>query len=198
MTAFLNSLLSVENITRNDFNLGYLAGAGVVIAALLLLLLIKVLFTFIFRTRRCSGIMIKEQGGGTFVSKNAVATLISSLEKEFKFITISKQMLYSRGKVQTLKLHVDFNADGGGLPPQASELRARIRELLKQTFGIDSVKDIIVIIRNVSLSVLPKPQKPAEQQPEADKPEDKTPETADEIKADSPEVEPVVFTPGKE
>ncbi|MCF6177442.1 MAG: alkaline shock response membrane anchor protein AmaP [Victivallaceae bacterium] len=139
------------HIVTNDFNLGFFAGVGFALLLIIILLTVEIIIMIIFRKKKCSGITISEADGETFVSKSAISSLIMHLEKDFPLISIKKLLLYRCRKNHILKLYIDFNDDGSGLPPQSKKLKSEIRSLLNHTFGIDSIKKIIIDVKNATL-----------------------------------------------
>lgn len=155
MYDFIANIFQVKG-AGYDFNVGYATGVGVVLAVLVLLLSVRLILAFIFRTRRCHEIRIKGEDGDVFVSRNAVNSVVNSLEKEFKNLIISKVSLNAVRKRQFINIYVDFNADSGGLPPQADELKRRVLEALETVFGITTVRKVHICLRNVQLVDVPK------------------------------------------
>jgi hypothetical protein len=159
MLDFIKQVVQAKGAAAHDFNLGYLTGVGVVLLIVLVLLVIRIIFAIAFRRKRCNGITIKDSKGDVFISRPAVETVVKSLEKDFKFLTISKVGLWTRKRVQYIKIYIDFDASGGGLPPQASGFQDRVLAALKDVFGIESVRKVYISLRKVKLNELP-PAKP--------------------------------------
>ena len=159
MEAFFKSIFQVQGPAR-DFNMGFLSAIAVILAILFILLVLRLIVAFIFRTRRCSGVTINGENGDVFISSSAITSLIRSLEHEFKFVEIDKVRLYTRSKVQFLNIQIDFDASGGGLPPLSADLQARVLSALKEVFGIESITKVHITLRNITINEpLPKIEK---------------------------------------
>ena len=136
------------HIVTTDFNLGFFAGVGLALILVLILITVEIIFMLFFRQKKCSGITIAEADGDTFVSKTAISSLIMHLEKDFPLISIKKLLLYKKGKKHSLKIYINFNDDGSGLPPQSKKLKSEINSLLNHTFGINTIKKITLNVND--------------------------------------------------
>jgi hypothetical protein len=157
------------HIVTTDFNLGFFAGVGLALTLVMILMAVEIIFILFFRQKKCAGINIIEADGDTFISKTAISSLIMNLEKDFPLISIKKLLLYKRGKKHSLKIYLDFNDDGSGLPPQNKKLKSEINSRLSHTFGINTIKKINL---NVNDRHQQEPKKSAiklEATPKADK-----------------------------
>lgn len=151
MEAFFRSIFQAKGAAL-DFNRGFLTALAVALALAFILLTLRLLVAFIFRTRRCSGVTIARPNGNVFISSSAITSLIRALEHEFKFVEIDKVRLYARSKQQFLNIQIDFDASGGGLPPLAADLQDRVLTVLKEVFGIDSIAQIHITLRNITIN----------------------------------------------
>lgn len=151
MEAFFKSIFQAEGATR-DFNMGFISAIALVLAILFFLLILRLVVAFIFRNRRCHGITINGENGDIFISGSAITSLIRALENEFKFVAIDKVRLYTRSRQPFLNIQIDFDAAGGGLPPQSADLQLRVLASLKETFGIESIKKVHITLRNITVS----------------------------------------------
>ena len=159
MEAFFKSIFQAKGEALY-FNRGFLSAIAVILAILFILLVLRLIVAFIFRTRRCSGVTINGENGDVFISSSAITSLIRSLEHEFKFVEIDKVRLYTRSKVQFLNIQIDFDASGGGLPPLSADLQSRVLSALKDVFGIESINKVHITLRNITINEpLPKIEK---------------------------------------
>ncbi len=159
MEAFFKSIFQAKGAAL-DFNRGFLSAIAVILAILFILLVLRLIVAFIFRTRRCGGVTINGDNGDVFISSSAITSLIRSLEQEFKFVEIDKVRLYTRSKQQFLNIQIDFDASGGGLPPLSADLQARVLSALKDVFGIESITKVHITLRNITINEpLPKIEK---------------------------------------
>lgn len=155
----MNDILNFHNLINMndpelfDFQLGYVSGVFVAIAVICAVLIVKIiLFFMFFYPRRSKGVFIPGASGSLFISANAITDLVRSLESDFKFIEISKVILFDRKKYNDLELHINFDMEGGELPSIASELQSIILSKLKDTFGIDNIKEVNIKIKRVTVN----------------------------------------------
>ncbi|QSH41471.1 alkaline shock response membrane anchor protein AmaP [Lentisphaerota bacterium ZTH] len=155
MQELINKILQFEKVQLNDFNKGYLAGVAIVLLVILALLVLRIILALIFRKKRCSSIKMKADNGDTCVSRAAITSVVKSLEKEFKFISISRVNLYATKKAQFLDILIDFDASGGGLPPQSDKFKSRVLEAVGEVFGIHTIKKVHLNLRHINLDKAP-------------------------------------------
>jgi hypothetical protein len=151
MEAFFKSIFQAKGAAL-DFNMGFLSAITVILAILFILLVLRLIVAFVFRTRRCGGVTINGANGDIFISNSAITSLIRSLENEFKFVEIDKVRLYTRNKQQFLNIQIDFDASGGGLPPLSADLQNRALAVLKGVFGIESINKVHITLRNITIN----------------------------------------------
>ena len=149
----LNNLMNINSPEIFDFQLGYVSGVAVAIAVICAVLLVKIIVYFLFfYPSRSKGVSIPGASGSLFISANAITDLIKSLEEDFKFIEISKVILLDKKKYNDIELHINFDMEGGELPSIASELQSIILSKLRDTFGIDNIKEININIKRVTVN----------------------------------------------
>ena len=123
------------------FQYGYLTGAAVSILVLILLFL---LFFLLRSQSKCKGVLLSSAGGSLYISASAIADLVKSAERDFPELQILKTVLTEKKDFHTLELRVNFPPEEGTnpLPAIADALREKIFAKLKDTFGIESIKEI--------------------------------------------------------
>ena len=129
------------------FQYGYLAGAAV---SVLVLILLFFLILLLRSQAKCKGVLLSSSGGSLYISASAIADLVKSAEKDFPELQILKTVLTEKKDFHTLELRVNFPPEEGTspLPVIADSLREKIFAKLKDTFGIESVREInIEVIR---------------------------------------------------
>ncbi|MBP5183236.1 MAG: hypothetical protein J6331_09450 [Lentisphaeria bacterium] len=148
MKGFLKSFLNFfSGAEGTAFQYGYLTGAAVSILILILIFLLVLLFR---ARKKCQGVLLSAAGGSLYISASAIADLVKSAEKDFQELQILKTVLTEKKEFHTLELRVNFPPEEGTkpLPVIAEALREKIFLKLKDTFGIESVKEInIEVIR---------------------------------------------------
>jgi hypothetical protein len=133
------------------FNQGYITGIAVILGVLVLLLILRLMAAFVFRTKRCSCITIAGEHGDIHIAATAITTSVKALENEFKFINIEKVKLLSRKNNPYMNIDIIFNPNGGGLAPQSSELQAKVISTLFDTFGIEGIKRVDISLKNITV-----------------------------------------------
>lgn len=157
-----------RQILQSDFNRGYIAALALVLALLLALLILKFLCWLAFRTRRCSEIIVPRRDGDIVISRDAVTIAVSRELKAFPELDVRRIRLFRRGKIYLMTLFCTYNG-GSGIPSLADGLKPRLLNALKDTFGIDSLKRIKVVVEKLDETAM-------EKRPTAEVPR---PETAD-------------------
>ena len=140
---------SVESVLNSDFNCGYLAAIFTVAGLLILLLVIKIFLFFIFRTRKCSRVVIPAPEGNLTVSRAAIESVIRNDLAQYKELTIRKMLLYRTGKNYSIRLCCQFDSEGEGMPELTGKINPRIREVLKDLFGMERIRNIDICVEKI-------------------------------------------------
>ena len=138
-----------ETLLASDFNRGYLAALALVLALVLALMILKLVWFIAFRTRRASTVTVPHPDGDLVVSRDALAEAVSRELDGYPELQLRKLRLFRRGKYYLLTLLCEFNG-ADGVPGIASELRTKLRERLKQLFGLESLKSVKIVIEKLS------------------------------------------------
>ena len=142
-----------RQLLSSDFNRGYAAAIGLVFALRLLLLIVKIIFKLIFRTRRCGAIPVHCPTGDLVVSRSAIENAARQVLAEFPQLAVRRIMLYRRGKRFSMTLCCSFSAEGKGLPAISDEVKPRMLEMLHRVFGIDTLQEIRFQIEALSSEI---------------------------------------------
>ena len=128
------------------FQYGYLTGAAV---SVLVLLLLFVLICLLRSKPKCKGVVLETAGGKLYITASAIADLVKSVEKDFPTLQIVKTVLVEKKHILTMELRVNFPpvADGGSLPVVAGALQQKILDDLKNTFGLEGIKEINIEVQ---------------------------------------------------
>ena len=140
---------TVESVLNSDFNCGYLAAILTVAGLLILLLIIKIFLFFIFRTRKCSRVVISAPEGDLTVSRAAIESVIRNDLAQYKELVIRKMLLYRTGKNYSIRLCCQFDSEGQGMPELTGKVNSRIRELMKDLFGMERIKNIDICVEKI-------------------------------------------------
>lgn len=162
-----------RKLLSNDFNRGYLVGAGLVIALLIGLLIIKIFIKIVFRTRRCRQISVHRADGDLVISCHAVENAVRQVLATFPQFSIRRIQLYCRGENYSITLFTTFKPNEAvGLPELSSQLKPKVTETLRQTFGIERLKKIRIQVEELGkcnlATQLPEVAETAENQPIAE------------------------------
>ncbi len=153
----MNRLFDVRSwqaLLQSDFNRGYIAALFLVLALVLALLILKLLFMLAFRTRSCATVTVPRKDGDIVVSRDAVTEAVIRELQSFPALAVRKIRLYRRRRRYLMTIFCGFNGDGG-VPQLVEELKPRLTETLKSTFGIDSLDTIKVVIERLDVDAAP-------------------------------------------
>lgn len=140
---------TVDNLLANDFCCGYMAAVLTFLLIFILLLIVRLLIFLLFRTRRCSRITIPSADGELIVNRSAVEAVVRKELHGFPQIFLRKLLLFKRGKNYSLKIFCSFERSGSGLPEIVQELKPRLKEVMKELFGIGTMTDISICIEKL-------------------------------------------------
>ena len=153
MKEFISAfILRFEEMRTSAFQYGYITGVALTILMLLLLLLLYYLFRAPVKSR---GIMLATPNGTLFIAASAISDLVREVEKNFTTLKILKSTLLEKKDAVTLELKINFpkTEENTSLPAVAESLQMQIIQALKDTFGIDCIKEInIEVVRGKALS----------------------------------------------
>ena len=138
-----------QQLAASEFNRGYLTALALVFLFLLVVLLLKFLLWILFRTRRCGNVVMESACGEVEISRDAVTALLRRELREFSQLEVRTIRILRRGKVYFLHLYADFHTGEKGLQAVLDEVKPRLFEAMKETFGITCVKKIKVSIEEM-------------------------------------------------
>jgi len=151
------SLSEWRELLNNDFNRGYLLGVGVVLTVILLILLLKIIFALLLRTRRCREITVRAADGDMLVSYAAIEDTLRHAMTRYPAFKLHEVKLSRRGKsYYFLELYCHFDtAAETAFPQQAVEAKRLIFETLAKTFGIESVRRVKIRLEGIGIGKEP-------------------------------------------
>ena len=138
-----------QHLVGNEFNRGYLTALALVFAFLLVVLLLKFVLWLTFRTRRCSNVVVESDSGDVVVSRDAVTSLLRRELRDFSQLEVRTIRILRRGRTYFLRLYADFRTGEKGLQAVLDDVKPRLFESLRETFGITCVKKIKVTIEEM-------------------------------------------------
>lgn len=138
-----------QRLLSNDFARGYLAALSLFVAIFVLVLMIRIFFWLCFRTRRCSNVVVPGEGGDIVISRDAVTAVLEEELKAYPQLMVNRIRITRRGRKHFLALYCAFSTKSGSIPELLQEIKPRLQGVLKDVFGIESVKAIRVIIEEM-------------------------------------------------
>ena len=118
------------------------------VACALVSLLFLILSRLLCRTPRVSAFSYSVAQGRITVRAAAVNSLIFSLGKEFPELDVISAGLYRKKDFVFLKAVVDYRQGVRPFPEVVSSFQQSVLEKLKDSFGIETVKEIEVCMRD--------------------------------------------------
>jgi len=150
MENYLKSIIDFGKPGIFDFQVGYMTGVATAIFIIIAVLLVKICFKLFFSfPSKAQGIKVPAETGSLYVASNAIYELIKFLEVRFCYIEFKRVTLVDRKKHFSIELEVVYNMDGGALPPMSEQLKSSILESLKETFGIENIKEVNIRVKSV-------------------------------------------------
>ena len=118
------------------------------LAILFVICLIGVVFWLIIRKNRSiSGISLQASHGSLFISSNAISDLLYSLDDSFPQLEITRVRLIRDGNALAVQVKVYFSALSEiPMIRLTEEFQAKALELLKNSFGIENISRIDLIV----------------------------------------------------
>lgn len=121
-------------------------GLGVIVCAVAILVFLLV--TRVFGASKVSVFSYPVTNGRITIRASAVTSLVFSLEKDFSELVIAGAGLYQKGELVFLRVVVDYCRGGRPFPAVVSLFQQTVQDKLRETFGIENVKQIEVCMRD--------------------------------------------------
>ena len=136
----------VKSVLANDFKCGYLAATLVFILIILAMVVAKLVIFLMFRTPKCSEVVVKNDSGDLVISSRVISSLVGrELAKTGRFEDV-KVVLREKGKKYLICIKASYAEGEVGLPEVSERIKPQILELLKQQFGIDNVHAVTFVV----------------------------------------------------
>lgn len=132
----------------NEFERGFYAALLMTGAVLVLLLLCCLIYRLKRRRPGLPGILLEREDGNVFVARAALSQAVLRLGNALPGVEIQKVSLRKlrSGKGLELTVTLVYNPREGAFDTTVKELKDRIFRELNETFGIDTVKAVAVIL----------------------------------------------------
>ena len=138
-----------KNLTGSEFGNGFAAGLALALVWLLLLIVLRGIIAFIFRTRRCSYIEVGRGDGNTLVNREVIASVVDRELAAYPSIIAEKIVLTRKGKNYQLTVYCNYLlSDASGIPAFCDEFKPKLMTALEKGFGINSLQEIRLWICN--------------------------------------------------
>lgn len=178
-----NYVNMLKELCRSDFNCGYMTALLLVVALFVILMVLRFILWLLFRTRRCTEVVIHQADGSLVIAKDAVFTAIRQDLADYPQLRVRQLKLYRKGNNYRIDLCGSYcQEEKSGLPELSDRFKQQIRDMLSRTLGISNLKSLNLKVEELEAGY--RAGTPAAQ------PEDSTPELSAEP-ADS-------FTPSDE
>ena len=125
------------------FLLGTFVGLVIVFV---LFLLMGVIYLIIRNSRKTRGVTLAAPHGSLFIAASAISDLVRSLESEFPELRILKVCLTTEKKAPVLRVKLVYAPGGNSMMTLAESFQARALEILKNSFGIDNIQKVDLIV----------------------------------------------------
>ena len=137
-------------INANEFYRGFFYGAAGFLALMFALWFIWVVVAFCRRTRRCSSMVIAQDGGEVVVSENAIITTVKLLAVRFPALELGKVRLYCKRRGHKLVINCAYVLnDDANLLDLVENFRAHLVENLASMLGMTNELRVQVKLANV-------------------------------------------------
>ncbi len=151
MDGFLAGMPDWHVIWENDFNRGYVTGVTLVLLVIVAVLVLKIIFRLLFRVRRCREIVVKAPDGDILVAYDALNGAVCAALEDFAALNVRDMKLFRRRSDYFLELFCSYDASGEGhFPDEVKAVKERIFSVLKERFGIASVKRVRIRLENLT------------------------------------------------
>ena len=132
-----------RSLLGTEFNQGFMAALILILALILFLFIIRGIFFLVFRTRRCSNIVVKRADGNTVVSRDVIASVIDNELRGYPALSAEKIVLARKGKKYRLTIYCRYLlSDQAGMPAFCDEFKPRLLAALEKGFGIDTLDQV--------------------------------------------------------
>ena len=132
-----------HSLTGNEFRSGFITGLCMVLFWVLLLIILRGIFAFVFRTRRCSSIEVRRDDGSTMINREVIASVVERELSAYPALGAEKIVLTRRGRKYQLTVYCSYLlSDQSGIPAFCDEFKPKLRSVLEKGFGITELEEI--------------------------------------------------------
>ena len=161
---FFSGGQTLPQLLQSEFNQGFALGVALAVVIILAMLILKILFWMMFRTRRCREIALETAGGNVQISHRAIDAAVQADLSDLKGLSVENLRIFRKGKRFSMQIKCTFSAaSGSNFPETAQVIRERTQKLLQETFGIHSINRIDIRLETLT-ALPPKDQKSADRE----------------------------------
>ena len=162
MTKYFSDLSAWRDLLAGDFNRGYLSGVVLVLAVVLLILVIRIVLSFIFRNRRVRSIVVPATDGEVMISQNAVIAAVESMLAGFPELLVDSVKIYRKGRMYSFLLHCRFQAgEAAVFPDVAQKMKEAVFAGMREQFGVENLRKIRIVLTELAGKNLPETENSA-------------------------------------
>ncbi|MBR2642124.1 MAG: hypothetical protein IKD46_03255 [Lentisphaeria bacterium] len=150
MAKYFTDLSAWRELLAGDFNRGYLSGVLLVLAVVLLMLVLRLLLSFLFRNRRVRSMVVPAADGEVMISRNAVIAAVESMLTDFPALMVDSLKIYRCRRQYSLLLHCRFQVDGtGAFPDVAQKMKEAVFTGMRERFGVENLRKIRIVLTDL-------------------------------------------------
>lgn len=138
-------LLNAKDLDLQNFKHGFFAGV-IIFAVLAIIIRLAILIFFSGGDKKSMGIKISNENGSIIISTTAVSDLVKAVGNSIKHVEVSKVKLFESSKDKSLYLEVHLIMGGSDTKfgELSNELQQKIINVVRDRFGADCIKSVIV------------------------------------------------------
>ena len=132
-----------RSLLGSDFNQGFISALVLILGLIIILLFLRGIFFLLFRTRRCSHVVVSRPDGDTVVEREVIRALIERELAAYPAVSAEKVVLTRKGKQYRLTIYCSYLlGDQAGIPAFCDEFKPRLQGALDKSFGIKNIAGI--------------------------------------------------------
>ena len=151
MAKYFTDPAAWQELLSGDFNRGYLSGVLLVLAVVVLLLVIRLVLSFIFRNRRVRSIVVPAADGDVMISRNAVVAAVENMLTGFPELMVDSLKIYRCGRLYSFRLHCRFKSGASAaFPDVAQKVKETVFSGMQEQFGVSNLRKIRIVLTELT------------------------------------------------
>lgn len=132
-----------RSLLGSQFNQGFISALVLILGLILILMVLRGIIFLLFRTRRCSHVVVSRPDGDTVVEREVIRALIERELGSYPAVSAEKVVLTRKGKQYRLTIYCSYLlGDQAGIPAFCDEFKPRLLNALEKGFGIKNIAGI--------------------------------------------------------